>query len=58
MRPDFPEPSSVGADAPRELEAQHEPLAIVLRDDVAFRVPIGSDVGYVAALVAAVRKTC
>lgn len=49
---------SSGTTAPVKLEERREPLAIVLRDDVAFRVPIGSDVGYVAALVAAVRKTC
>lgn len=34
-----------------------EPIMIELRD-VSVRVPIGSDVGYVAALVAAVRTTC
>lgn len=32
-------------------------IAIEVRD-VSFRVPLGSDVSYVAALVAAVRATC
>ena len=34
-----------------------EPIMIEVRD-VSVRVPIGSDVSYVAALVAAVRTTC
>lgn len=46
------------AEAQRALEPRSEPLAIAIRDDVSLLVPIGSDVGYVAALVAAVRKTC
>lgn len=36
----------------------HEAIAIELREGVSFRVPVGSDVGYVAALVAAVRGAC
>jgi len=35
-----------------------ERIAIDLREGVSVRVPVGSDVGYVAALVAAVRATC
>jgi transposase-like protein len=35
-----------------------EPIAIALPGDVSIRVPIGSDVSFVAALVAAVRATC
>jgi transposase-like protein len=34
-----------------------EAIAIEV-NDVSFRVPVGSDVSYVAALVAAVRATC
>lgn len=51
-------PVVLSAEAPRELEPQPEPITIMVRNDVALRVPIGSDVSYVAALVAAVRKTC
>ncbi|GAH70989.1 unnamed protein product, partial [marine sediment metagenome] len=36
----------------------HEAIAIELREGVSVRVPVGSDVGYVAALVAAVRDAC
>lgn len=36
----------------------HEAIAIELREGVSFRVPVGSEVGYVAALVAAVRAAC
>lgn len=41
-----------------EATAGAEPIVIAVCNDVAFRVPVGSDVGYVAALVAAVRNTC
>lgn len=51
-------PVVLGGEAQRALEPRLEPLAIAIRDDVSLRVPIGSDVSYVAALVAAVRKTC
>jgi hypothetical protein len=39
-------------------ETATRPIEIVIRDDVALRVPLGSDVSYVAALVAAVRSAC
>ena len=42
---------------PAAIPSGAEPIMIELRD-VSFRVPIGSDVSYVAALVAAVRTTC
>lgn len=51
-------PVVVRADAMRETAWATEPIAIAVCSDVAFRVPVGTDVGYVAALVAAVRKTC
>jgi transposase-like protein len=35
-----------------------EAIAIELRGEVTIRVPIGSEVSYVAALVSAVRATC
>jgi hypothetical protein len=40
------------------LAPRPESITVAIRDDLAFRVPVGSDVGYVAALVAAVCKTC
>ena len=49
-------PVVISAEAP--LEPRPEPITIMVRNDVALRLPIGSDVSYVAALVAAVRKTC
>ena len=42
---------------PAATASSAEPIMIELRD-VSGRVPIGSDVSYVAALVAAVRTTC
>jgi transposase-like protein len=36
----------------------HEAIAIELREGVSFRVPVGTDVSYAAALVAAVRGAC
>ena len=38
--------------------AHDEAITIELREGVSLRVPVGSDVGYVAALVVAVRGTC
>lgn len=35
-----------------------QPIAIELDDHLIFRVPVGTDEQYVAALVAAVRSTC
>lgn len=44
---------------PTRVVAEHpEPIAITLRDDLTLRVPIGSDVGYVAALLITIRRTC
>ena len=40
------------------IASRAEPVVVDLRDDISLRVPIGSDVSYVAALVAAVRATC
>ena len=51
-------PVVVRAEAVRETVLGTAPIAITVWNDVAFRVPIGTDVEYVAALVAAVRKTC
>ena len=51
-------PVVLSAETARALQPRPEPIAITVRDDVALRVPVGSDVSYVAALVAAVRKTC
>jgi hypothetical protein len=51
-------PVVVRAETTREAVWGTEPIVIAVCNDVAFRVPVGSDVGYVAALVAAVRKTC
>jgi transposase-like protein len=51
-------PVVVRAEATRETAWGTEPIAIAVGNEVALRVPVGSDVGYVAALVAAVRKTC
>lgn len=41
-----------------EAVSRTKPIVIAVCNDVAFRVPVGSDVGYVAALVAAVRNKC
>ena len=51
-------PIVVRAEAVRETVCSTESIAISVCNDVALRVPVGSDVGYVAALVAAVRKSC
>ena len=51
-------PVVVRAEARSEPVPASMPIVIAVCNDVAFRVPVGSDVDYVAALVAAVRKTC
>lgn len=51
-------PIVLRAEVPRQVVASSTPIVIDICNDVAFRVPVGSDVGYVAELVAAVRKTC
>jgi transposase-like protein len=51
-------PVVLGAEASPMLAPRPESITVAIRDDLAFRVPVGSDVGYVAALVAAVCKTC
>ena len=51
-------PVVVRAEAIRETSWPSEPIAIAVCSDVAFRVPVGTDIDYVAALIAAVRKTC
>jgi transposase-like protein len=53
----LPVVSSPGFAATPETFA-HRAIAIELREGVTVRVPVGSDVGYVAALVAAVRHAC
>lgn len=45
-------------DAVEEPLAQASSVAIRVADDIAFVVPVGVDVAYVAALVVAVRSTC
>jgi transposase-like protein len=51
-------PVVIRDEAMREPLRGAEPIAIAVCSGIAFRVPVGSDVVYVAALVAAVRKTC
>jgi transposase-like protein len=51
-------PIVVRDEAMREPLRGADPIAIAVCNGIAFRVPVGSDVVYVAALVAAVRKTC
>lgn len=51
-------PIVLRAEATREAVSGTTPIVIDVFNEVALRVPVGSDVGYVAALVAAVRKTC
>ena len=42
----------------RAITSRPESVVIEARDDLSLRVLIGSDVSYVAALVAAIRTTC
>jgi transposase-like protein len=51
-------PVVFSAGPPPAVAPHAEAVAIELRDDISMRVPIGSDVTYVAALIAAVRATC
>ena len=51
-------PIVLRAQPPREVAAACGPIVVDILGDVALRVPVGTDVGYVAELVAAVRKTC
>lgn len=46
------EPARVVAPPPSE------PLSIEVRDDITFRIPVGANIEYVAALVTAVRNSC
>jgi hypothetical protein len=41
-----------------EVASGSTPIVVDILDDVTLRVSVGTDVGYVAELVAAVRKTC
>ena len=50
--------SSPGFAVAPKTFAHDEAITIELREGVSLRVPVGSDVGYVAALVVAVRGTC
>jgi transposase-like protein len=51
-------PIVLRAQPPREVAAACAPIVVDILGEVALRVPVGTDVGYVAELVAAVRKTC
>lgn len=51
-------PIVLRAHAPREVVSGVAPIVVDILGDVVLRVPVGTDAGYVAELVAAVRKTC